>query len=103
MGVFLMCLGGLSMVLGAVLILVGFDSSSYTPEMVRLSRISGGTMLVGSGLGTLALGYLIAAVDTIKEGILRMSPPPRAQQQVTEKVFVPTMGQSADRTGAISS
>jgi hypothetical protein len=101
MGVFLMCLGGFGMVLGAVLIVAGFDASAYTPDVVRLSRISGGTVLVGSGLGTVALGYLIAAVDTIKEGILRMSPAPDPQRQGGE-VFVPTMQRSADQAGQAS-
>jgi hypothetical protein len=36
-----------------------------------------GASLAGSGLGVLALGYLIAAVDAIKEGVLRMSPAPQ--------------------------
>jgi hypothetical protein len=38
--------------------------------------------MIGSGLGVLALGYLIAAVDAIKDGVLRMSPPP--QQLATD-------------------
>jgi hypothetical protein len=45
-----------------------------------MSRVFFGASMIGSGLGVLALGYLIAAVDAIKDGVLRMSPEP---QQLT--------------------
>ena len=78
MGGALMSLGGLDIALGLILVVAGFEASPYRMgELERMSRIFLGASLAGSGLGVLALGYLIAAVDTIKEGVLRMSPPPQ--------------------------
>jgi hypothetical protein len=78
MGGALMGFGGLGIAIGLVVVVAAFGASPYrVGELERISRMFLGASLAGSGLGVLALGYLIAAVDAIKEGVLRMSPAPQ--------------------------
>ena len=77
MGALLMGLGGIALVIGLVTILAGIGAGYYIGDIERMYRIMLGAGLAGSGLGVLALGYLISAVDAIRQGIERMSPPPQ--------------------------
>ena len=76
----LMAVGGLGMAIGAITLVAGLGAGYFVSELERMSRVFFGASMIGSGLGVLALGYLIAAVDAIKDGVLRMSPEP---QQLT--------------------
>jgi hypothetical protein len=80
MGGVLMVIGGIGMAAGVIALVAGLGAGYFVSELERMSRIFLGASLVGSGLGMLAFGYLIAAVDVIKEGVLRMSPSPLAAE-----------------------
>ena len=77
MGGVLMGVGGIGLAAGVIALIAGMGAGYFVSELERMSRIFLGASLVGSGLGMLAFGYLIAAVDAIKEGVLRMSPSPQ--------------------------